>query len=217
VTPDELVHNYPVLHHMAEPGSWEAILQIGLRTTQQLVEDCGLAPDAAAAILERRRTAPAQLQHPAVGLVTLRDQGPLLEHNLVGVTLQEWLTLLNDRVFFWLHPARLDGLLAAKRYRDQAHDVLVVRTCDLIERHGDRVRITGMNTGATIFPSSPSRGPDSFMRIEEFPFAQRRRERALKDNAVELAVIDGVPDIADLVCRVERRQGARVLEVMFER
>ncbi|MCY7341097.1 MAG: hypothetical protein LH603_04390 [Pseudonocardia sp.] len=217
MTPEELVHNYPVLHHMAEPGSWDAIRQIGLCTTRQLVKDCGLPSDAAAEILETRRKASVRLQHPTVGSVTVRDQSPLREHNLAGVTLQEWLALLNDHVFFWLHPARLDGLLAAKLYRDQAHDVLEVRTRDLLERHGDRVRITGMNTGATIFPSSPRRGPDTFMRVKEFPFTERRRGRALKYNAVELAVIDGVPDMAELVCRVERRRGDQVLEVLLER
>jgi len=202
---------------MAEPGSWDAIRRIGLRTTRQLVEDCCLSSDAAADILPVRRKDSVQLEHPTVGRVTIRDQGPLYEHNLTGVTLQEWVTLLNDHVFFWLHPARLEGLLAATRYRDQTHDVLVLRTRDLLERHRDQIRITGMNTGATIFPSSPPRGPDSFMRVEDFPFAERRRGRALKDNAVELAVIDGVPDIADLVCRVERRRGDRVLEVIFTR
>lgn len=207
--------NYPVLHHMAEPGSWDAIRRIGLRTTQQLVNDCGLSPEAAEKILKMRRKHSVRLQHPTAGSVTVRDQGPLHEHNLTGVALQDWLPLLNDRVFFWLHPARLDGLLGAKRYRGQTHDVLVVRTSDLLERYRDQVRITGMNTGATIFPSSPPRGPDSFMRIAEFPFAERRRQRNLKDNAVELAVINGIPNIADLVCRVERRRGNQIFETIF--
>jgi hypothetical protein len=202
---------------MAEPGSWEAIRRIGLRTTRQLVEACNLPPQAAAAILEQRRRTSVRLQHPTVGPVTVRDQAPLREHNLRGVALREWLPLLNDRVFFWLHPARLDGLLAAKLYRDQAHDVLIVPTRELLERHARRVRITGMNTGATIFPSSPPRGPESFMPIEDFPFAERRRRMPLKNNAVELAVIDGVPDVADLVDRVERRRGNQVLDVLFTR
>jgi hypothetical protein len=221
VTPEELVHHYPVLHHMAEPGSWEAIRRIGLRTTRQLVEECGLPPDAAAEVLGRRRERAVLLRHPVVGPVTVRDQGPLVERNLAralsDTTPQEWLALLNDHAFFWLHPARLDGLLAARRYRDRAHDVLVLRTRDLLERHGDRVRITAMNTGATIFASSPPRGRDSFMRVEDFPFAERRRGRALRDNAVELAVIDGVPDVADLVHRVERRRGGQEPEVLFTR
>lgn len=221
MTPDELVDNYPVLHHMAEPGSWPTIAQLGLLTTQQLVADCDLSAAAAAEILRTRRKASVRLHHPQVGSVTVRDQGPLLEHNLskalTGMTIEEWLAVLNDRVFFWLHPARLDGLLAARRYREQSHDVLVLNTRDLLDRHRDRVRITAMNTGATIFPGAPERGPDTFMRIEDFPFTERRRRYQRKDAAVELAVIGGVPDIADLVHRVERRHGARVLETILQR
>jgi hypothetical protein len=220
VTPDELVDNYPVLHHMAEPGSWATIQQIGLLSTQQLVAECEVSDAEAAKILRARRKTAVRLHHPRVGSVTVRDQGPLLEHNLrkalTGMTVEEWLAVLNDRVFFWLHPARLDGLLSAKRYRDQSHDVLVLNTRDLLERHSDRVRITAMNTGAMIFPGSPPRGPDTFMRIEDFPFAERRRGRHLKDTAVELAVIGGVPDIADLVHCVQRRQGNRVLEIVSQ-
>ena len=221
VRPDELVDNYPVLHHMSESGSWSTIRQIGLLSTQRLVAECELSDAAATGILRTRRKTSVRLHHPDVGLVTVRDQGPLLEDNLTkalkGMTVEQWLAVLNDRVFFWLHPARLDRLLSARRYRHQSHDVLVVNTRDLLDRHGDRVRITAMNTGATIFPGSPRRGPDTFMRTEDFPFAERRRGRPLSDAAVELAVIGGVPDIADLVQRVERRQGNRVLEVIFRR
>lgn len=221
MTPDELVENYPLLHHMAESGSWPAIRQIGLLTTQQLVAECGLGAEAAAAILRTRRRTSVQLLHPLVGPITIRDQGPLVERHLTnaldGMTIPEWLTRLNDRVFFWLHPLRLNGLLAARRYRDRPHDVLVVNTRELLEQYGNRIRITTMNTGATLFPSSPARGAETFRRIEDFPFAERRRGRSLQDAAVELAVTGGVPTIADLTLRVECRQGDRVVEVLFQR
>ena len=211
MTLDELVENYPLLHHMAEPGSWPAIQQIGLLSTQQLVTE----------LLQKQRKSSVQLHHPEVGSITIRDQGPLREHNLekllVGMTIEEWLAVLNDRVFFWLHPARLDKLLSAKLYRKKAHDVIILKARDLLERHRDRVRITAMNTGATTFPGLPERGVGTFMRVEDFPFTERRRGRPLQDAAVELAVIGGVPDIADLVRRVEVRQGNSILEVKFQR
>jgi len=34
MNPDDLVHLYPELHHMAEGGSWSNIRRIGLRTTR---------------------------------------------------------------------------------------------------------------------------------------------------------------------------------------
>lgn len=221
MTPDELVANYPVLHHMAEPDSWPMIAQIGLLSTQQLVAECDLPAAEATRILRTRRKTSARLHHPRVGPVTIRDQNPLREGNLIAsltdMTVEQWLAVLNDRVFFWLHPARLDRLLSAKLYRNQSHDVLVLNTRDLLDRHLDRVRITAMNTGATIFPNASPRGSDTFLRVEDFPFAQRRRRHPLKNAAVELAVIGGVPDVADLVHRVERRQGDRVLEEIFQR
>ena len=221
MTPDELVHNYPVLHHMAEPGSWPAIAEIGLLSTQQLVAECDVPTEEAARILHTRRRTSVRLHHPRVGPLTLRDQNPLREHHLTtaltDMTVEQWLDVLNDRVFFWLHPARLDGLLSARLYRDRSHDVLVLNTRELLDRYGDRVRITAMNTGATLFPGAPPRGSDTFMRVADFPFAERRRGRPLADAAVELAVIGGVPDITDLVHRVERRKGPLVLETVFER
>ena len=136
---------------------------------------------------------------------------------LVDMTVAEWLHELNTRVFFWLHPRRLDTLLAARRYRDRVHDVLVLDTAELLEAHLDTVRIAGMNTGAALFPRAPARGRGTFMRVHDFPFDERRRTKALPDNAVELAVTGGVPDVGDFVLRVERRRGPDTVEVLWER
>lgn len=218
---EDLVARYPRLHHMAEAGRWPAIRELGLLTTAQLVDAC--TPDAAtrAAVLDRRRTTSCTLTHPVGGPVVIRDQGPLREHilrtALVDTTVAEWLHELNTRVFFWLHPRRLDGLLAARRYRDRDHDVLVMDTAALLAAHPDDIRVTGMNTGATLFPGAPRRGRGTFMTVEEFPFDERSRTRALHDNVVELAVTGGVPDVADLVLRVERRRGPETTEVLWER
>ncbi|WBQ04455.1 DUF7002 family protein [Kribbella sp. CA-293567] len=217
----ELIEHYPRLHHMAEAGSWPGIQQVGLMTTEQLVEAC--APDEATqeAILKQRRPRSYTLQHPVLGPVTVRDQGPLKEHNLrpalTDMTVQEWLEVLNDRVFFWLHPDRLAKLLGAKLYRDATHDVLVLDTTELLAAHGDDVRLAGINTGATIFPNAPKRGSDTFTTVENFPFAERRKGRSLRDAAVELAVIGGVPDVSNFVLKVERRRGADVIDVLYER
>lgn len=217
MTPDELVRHYPVLHHMAERDSWPRIQQIGLRTTNQLVEAC--APDSATrtAILAGRRTRSYGLTHPEVGAITVRDQKPLMLHNLklTDVTLEEYLGLLNDRVFMWTHPDRLDGLLGANSYRASEHDVLVLDTARVVEAYADNIRLTTMNTGATIFPSSPPRGAESFMTIAQFPFSERRRGRHLRDTVVELCVIGGVDNVEDFVLAVERRKGADVVETIY--
>jgi hypothetical protein len=219
MTPEELIHNYPVLHHMAEYESWPRIQQIGLRTTQQLVDAC--RPDAATreAILGQRRPESVNLEHPVVGTVTIRDQKPLKLHNLepalTDVTVEQFLDLLNSRVFMWTSPERLDRLLGAAAYRRHRHDVLVLDTASIVDSYFDRIRLTGMNTGATIFPNALARGAESFMTIADFPFRERRKR--LMDNVVELCVIGGVDDVHEHVLQVQRRQGAEVIELVYER
>jgi hypothetical protein len=84
-----------------------------------------------------------------VGPITIRDQKPLRIHNLEQVLtdmpVQQWLDLLNDRVFLWAHPDRLVKLRNARAYRNSSHDILVVDTARLVEAHADRIRLTGWN------------------------------------------------------------------------
>jgi hypothetical protein len=169
------------------------------------------------AILRQRRAQSFELQHPVVGTVTIRDQKPLFLHNLdlIDVTVEEFLELLNSRIFMWTHPQRLERLLGARAYRDTRHDVLVLDTASIVETYYDRIRLTGMNTGATIFPSSPPRGAESFVTIADFPFAARRKP--LVDNVVELCVIGGVDRVEDHVIQVEQRQGAAVTRTLYPR
>lgn len=219
MTPEQLITHYPVLHHMAESGSWPRIQRIGLRTTAQLVDDCAPDPVTRAAILNQRRPQSIELIHPVVGPITIRDQKPLGLHNLklTDVSVEGFLDLLNTRVFMWTSPERLAGLLGASAYRNSVHDVLVLDTASVVASYADRIRLTCMNTGATIFPSAPPRGADSFLTITDFPFAERRRGRRLADTVVELCVLDGVDDIESHVIRVERRRGADTIDVIYGR
>jgi hypothetical protein len=217
----DLIDLYPHLHHMAEGGSWASIHRLGLRTTRQLVDECDPDPAIRQQILGQQRKSSHKLTHPVVGTVTIRDQGPLGLHNLrpalTDMTVEQWLDALNDRVFLWAHPERLTRLLKARLYRNSIHDVLVVDTARLVAAHRGRIRLAGMNTGATIFPSAPKRGRDTFQKIESFPFDERRRARkSLVDNVVEVCVLDGLHDVADFVIRVERRKGATVVETLYE-
>ena len=220
MTPDELISKYPVLHHMAEQDAWPRIKKIGLRTTEQLVDACDPDDDLRAEILQQRRKRSYEIFHPVVGTVTVRDQKPLMLHNLepalVDTTVQEFLALLNTRVFMWAHPGRLTALLAARAYRSSVHDVLVLDTERIVDVYEKDIRLTGMNTGATIFPRAPKRGAESFMPIEDFPFSERSKTRALRDNVVELCVIGGVDNVEDFVLRVERRKGDTVIGTIYE-
>jgi hypothetical protein len=215
---DELISLYPRLYHMAEGGSWPSIQRHGLMTTSQIVDAYSPTPEARAAILEQRRPRNVVLDHTTLGQLVIRDQAPLREQFLVGslsdLTVAQWLERLNNRVFFWLHPDKLSTLLGARRYRNLAHDVLTVDTASLIASHADQIRLSPINSGATLYPNAPKRGRDTFATIGAYRYDLYRR-RGIKDAIAELAVINGVPDIVQHVVRVERRCRDKVLDVFY--
>jgi hypothetical protein len=217
---DDLVHHYPRLFHMAACGSWPSIRARGLLTTRQMVDACDPGPDVREAVLGRRREDSVLLTHPVHGDVVIRDQSPLRAHildaSLTDMTVRQWLDVLNDRVFFWLHPDRLGELLRARRYRDAEHDVLTVDTASLVAAHRDRIRLSALNSGATLYPNAPPRGSGTFRTIGDYPW-RPRRTRGPKDGIAELAVLGGVPDVDAHVVRVERRHRDTVVEVLDDR
>jgi hypothetical protein len=148
------------------------------------------------------------LSDPRLGQVVIRDQTPLRPHilaqRLTGLTIAEWLAILNDRVFFWLDPRRLDTLLNARLNRDRPHDVLTVDTAGLVAAHASQIRLSPLNSGATLFPNAAPRGPDTFRTIAAYPYDTLRRQRGPRNAIAELAVIGGVPDIARHVVQVEQ-------------
>jgi hypothetical protein len=211
---DQLVEHYPTLFHMASAGSWPTIQTHGLWTTQQIVAtSAGAFEDLA---LTERRPHSVTAEHPTLGPVTIRDQAPLrmqfLEGCLTDMSVRQWLDTLNDRVFFWLHPDKLDKLLGARLYRSFEQDVLVIDTKSLLDAHEDRVRLSPVNSGATLYPNATARGSHTFTTVEDYPYAERRRKKTVREAVTELAVIDGVHDIRDHVVRVERRLGPEIVD-----
>jgi hypothetical protein len=211
---EELLEHYPRLFHMASAGSWPAIRTHGLWTTEQIVGTSGGAFDDTA--LTERRARSLTADHPILGRVTIRDQAPLrlnfLEPRLTDMTVRQWLDTLNNRVFFWLHPDKLDKLLGARLYRASEQDVLVIDTASLLDAYADRVRLSPINSGATLYPNASPRGRHTFTTVEDYPFTEWRRKKAVREAITELAVIGGVPDISEHVIRVDRRRGNEIVE-----
>ncbi|MFV4913337.1 hypothetical protein PFZ49_07205 [Microbacterium lacticum] len=216
---DELIERHPQLFHMAEAGSWPGIREHGLITTEDLVLTAGLPAAQTDALLRERRSRSTVIEHPLYGRVVIRDQGPLnlshLRGVLTDVTLEGWLQILNSRVFFWLHPDKLQQLLNARRYRQQPQDVITVDTRSLLDATDDRVRLSRMNSGATLYPSAPPRGSTTFETIENYDYALQRRRRGAVDAIVELAVVGGVADIEPHVLDVRRLQAGQVLQHLY--
>ncbi|WP_436835664.1 DUF7002 family protein [Clavibacter michiganensis] len=215
---EELISNHPRLYHMAEAGSWPTIQEFGLMTTENIVHSSNLAREVMQEVLSNRRAQSINLPHPVLGTVVIRDQGPLNLANLdlgaSGGTVEEWLHELNSRVFFWLHSAKLSQLLKARRYRNSEQDVITVDTRSLLEDYGSAVRLSPINSGATIYPNAPQRGPATFRTIEEYDYKARRRARGAVGAIVELAVDGGVPDIRNHVLDVRRMKADDVIEIL---
>ncbi|MCS5714595.1 hypothetical protein NVV95_08520 [Herbiconiux sp. CPCC 205716] len=132
------------------------------------------------------------------------------------MTEYEWFDVLNGRVFFWLHPNRLSELLQAKNYRHLEQDVITVDTAKLVARHRDAVRLSPINSGATLWPTSVERGSHTFKSIDDYDYAERRRGRSVQKAIAELAVVGGVPDVVDFTLRVDRYLGPQRLHTIFD-
>ena len=218
LTPQELAETYPRLYHMAEAGSWESIQRHGLLSTSALLDLFEVAGPERERIESRRRPDSIIIRHPQHGTAVIRDQKPMtdgaLQKCLRDSTPREWYETLNSRVFFWLSRERLVRLLSARAYRGKRQTVLTVDTAHLLQRHADRVTLSPINSGSTIFNPQP-RGTDTFQRIGDYPFAYWRARRPLRDAVVELAVDDAVPDIQDFVLRVELMENGETVETIW--
>lgn len=218
----ELLAGHPVLYHMAERGSWPSIRERGLLSTSALLDLYGVEGAERDGIEAARRPGPVVLDAPGLARAVIRDNGPLNLRKLAralppDLPVEDWLRLLNGRVFFWLTEERLGRLLGAKLYRDTAHDVLEVDAAPLVAAHRDRIELSPINSGVTD-PFPAPRGRDTFRPLADYPYADWRRKRGRSgEAAVELAVLGGVPDIARFVRRVRRMRGDREEGVVWSR
>ena len=212
VKAEDLIRHYPRLFHVTEAGAWRSIAANGLMTTAQIVSTSALNADDQAQILTRPRPRWVPVIHPELGSVSIRDQAPLrahiLEKVLQGMSVEEWVGMLNERVFFWLSRRRLEQLLVARNNRRRPHDVLVVDTASLVSRYRDQIRLSAVNSGATLYPGAPVRGHFTFLTIEDYPYEELRRRRSPGAAVAELTVLGGVSDIASHVITVERHPAA---------
>jgi hypothetical protein len=125
---------------------------------------------------------------------------------LDGLTPEQWYRDLNSRVFFWLTEDRLNTLLNARAYRGKRHTVLTVDTKLLLDLHADQTSLSPINSGCTK-PFPHPRGSSTFLRLPQYPFAEWKKKRPLKDAIVELAVDYAVPDVRDMVIEIKESGG----------
>ncbi|MCY4151346.1 MAG: hypothetical protein OXE94_03810 [Aestuariivita sp.] len=203
--PEQLAESYPRLFHMAWQGSWENIRKYGLLSTQALVELYKLSPEQGGLLLQNHRPEWVEISCAGLGTATVRDQKPMSDKGVctaLGVNdPRPWYELLNSMVFFWPTKERLRTMMSAKAYIGMKHDLLVVDTKKLVDRHCDNIRLSRMNSGATK-PFSHPRDLNLFKTFEEFPFGDRRKRCGVKKAVAEVCVLNSVRDIKDLVVDV---------------
>jgi hypothetical protein len=201
VTGEELVARVPRVYHMAEDGTWESIAHRGLLSASALLDLYGCTGMIREKIESMRRPQSVTITHAAYGSAVIRDNKPMsdkaLDRCLVDMAPREWYELLNSRCFFWCTVRRLESMLTAVSYRNQAHTVLTVDTALLVERHSNEIELSTINTGSTLYVP-PKRGRHTFIALMDFPAVGK---------PAELVLPHYVPDIAELVVDVSRRKG----------
>jgi hypothetical protein len=219
--PDEFIRVCPKLYHMAELGCWERAQKQGLLSTTSLLDLYGIPGAQRLAIESEIRPECVTLTHVTHGTAIIRDNKPLrrenLEKRLKGMSVKDWCEMLNRHVFFWPSEDHLSTLLNARAYQKLEHEVITIDTADLVKRYPQRIRLSPINSGNTIYPPKRKYGEETFYAIADYPYEQRRKERGPRDAIVEIAVEDGVSDIEDLAILVERRQRNQVLNVLHRR
>ncbi|WP_104127444.1 hypothetical protein [Cryobacterium sp. Y57] len=213
----DLIRLYPELYHVAADGSWPAIERHGLLSPAALVTRWGVKQGAPqAAILGKRRGESRVLEHAQFGTAVIRHQKAIheqsLEDALQDMTLAEWYSALNDRVFFHLQPRLLRDLLNARSYRDDAHTVITVNTRSLVATHEDEIELSAINSGFAQRHSKELRGRGTFESIEDYRHPARSHAVTKGQDIAELAIVRGVRDLRDHVVRVERMREGTVLE-----
>jgi len=165
----------------------------------------------------RIRAKSEEIVHPIYGRALLRDQKPLNEKKLAkvlqdGLSPEDWLRLLNRKAFFWAHEGRLGKLQNAREYQGDRQTIIVVDASRLIERHGHRITLCLMNSGATR-PMARERGLYTFLPIDEYPLVERRKKAGIDGAVAEVTVDYSVPDVRDFVVEAYEIGGGRAKEV----
>jgi hypothetical protein len=217
LTPELLWTEFPFLWHMAEPGSWPSIRDHGLLSAEALLDRYGVNGDERESILVKQRPESITIDREGMPNAVIRDQKPMSDSALRkcltdDLTPADWYQILNRRTFFWLSRARLRRLLAAKAYRNRPQTILTLETRSLVEAHCDRIELSPINSGSTIFNPVP-RGKSTFQSIANYDYANWRGKRARLDAVAELIVLDQVPDIRDHVIAVHDANGNEFTEI----
>src|SRR5208282_1926747 len=88
-------------------------------------------------------------------------------------------------------------------------------TALMVEGHRHRISLSPINSGCTV-PNPQPRGRQTFLPVESYPFDDWLTKRRSSRLAVaELAVEYSVPEIENLVVRVDRMKDGQLLDTIW--
>ena len=205
MTESEFLRYFPALYHITEVDSWTSILEHGLESTTAILDRFGVSGRERTEVETCRRDTSVLLRHEGYPEVRLSDHRPinlkLLARCLGGMSSSDWFRLLNGRVFFWPNGDRLKRHLKARLGggRDQA--VLEFDSAAILDRCGDDVRLSSLNSGCTR-PPRP-RGEGTFVRLADYPFDELRARRGPTKSIAEVTVLRRVDSVESLASRIQ--------------
>jgi len=188
----DFVSEYPRLYHTTNSAAWPLIEKHGLLSAKSICERTGMSHSEVATIIRQHRT-----NMLPIGEFVLRDNKPLRLHNLrrnlegSQLTVEDWLALLNERVFF--HTSLTHAAKLRHSYITEPMTILTIDTARLFASHGERVEISTINSGAARMPFH-TKSRDSFQSLTNFVMLKK---------AQEVTVLKAIPNLREMQLEVK--------------
>jgi hypothetical protein len=198
MTPEQFLQRCRLVCHVGPAGVWEQIARHGFRTAEQLILEADLDEEERRRLLSTPRREPVRLR-ANTETVVLRDQGPLFARKDLtailgdGLDVNDWIQLLNRRVYFFTDETSMRKLADKYIELDGAQEVIWLSPLKLLHAASGRLELTAQNTGAIARRSGPQKTTGTFLPLSRFP--DRR--------PAELTILDGLADLTPVV-RAER-------------
>jgi hypothetical protein len=179
---------FPTLYHLTFTSNLDSIKRHGLQSSARLADILLFDTEERDAALNRRRLCIQNIRG-----ASLRDQHTANESKmkscLVKITPEEWRTLLNAKVFFFLSIEKT--LRFAEAYADYENTILETDTRALLGTHVANTSVCRIQSGSFVFRAVP-RGRHSFIPLASFI------HRSKRDTPAELTLDCPVPEILSI-------------------
>lgn len=208
MTPAELARRHPRLFHVTSAGAWSSIRRHGLLSTSRILDLLEMERMERRQLEAMRRPRHHYLDHPDFDTFVLGDNSPLHEATLAGclddgLSVQDWLLMLNARVFFWADMRGANRLLQARANRTRPLTLLVIDTFSLATAHAERIELSPINSGAA--SRRPARrGAATLTPLSTMTHEAWRQRCGRRDRILEVIVMGAVADIAQHILEVRR-------------